>query len=147
MKKYQLPGVYRILDWHKVSGKFFRTKERGGEWETDFVHADEAEHSLALLLISEMVNMKYAVDTQSQGYLPDGHIDKAVNGLGRPSKWSDGQGHGPIESEILDRFPAGEVPPVEEVTYRTKEEMKAFLKTPGSKGWKPVYALNKKLGR
>lgn len=181
MKRYQLPGVYRALDWHRVSRKFFRTKERGGEWNTDFVHADEAEHSLALLLIPEMVTMRYAVDTEPQGYLPDGYMDKAVDGLGRGSKWSDGQGHGPIEivatpegvvgkatlanaekakrpvayflkyltlliDEILDRFPAGEVPPVEEITYRTEAEMEPFLKTPGSKGWKPVYALNKKIG-
>lgn len=181
MKKYQLPGIYRALDWHRVARKFFRTKERGGEWETDFVHADEAEHSLALLLIPEMVDMDYAVNTASKGYLPDGHMDKAVDGLGRGSKWSDGQGHGPIEivatpegvvgkaklanaekakrpvayflkyltllvDEILEAFPPGKVPPTEEVTYRKKEKMEPFLKTPGSQGWKPVYALSKKLG-
>jgi len=181
LKKYQLPGVYRALDWHRVARKFFRTKDRGGQWQTDFVHADEAEHSLALLLIPEMVDMKYAVNTQPRGYLPDGHMDKAVDGLIRPSKWSDGQGHAPIEivqtpegvvgkgtlgdpqkakrpvayflryltllcDEILEVFPPGQVPPVEEVTYRTKEEMKPYLKTPGTPGWKPAYSLVKKLG-
>lgn len=179
MKEYQLTGVYRMLDWHRVARKFFRTKERGGEWDTDFVHADEAEHSLALLLIPEMVDMKYAVDTKPKSYLPDGHLDKAVDGLGRGSKWSDGQGHMPIEiiatpegvvgkatladankakrsvayfmkyltlltDEILGVFPPGKYPPVEEVTYRTEEEMEPYLKTPGSKGWKPVYGLFKK---
>lgn len=180
MKEYQLPGVYRMLDWHKVSGKFFRTKERGGELNTDFVHADESETAIGLLLIPDMVNMKYAVDTQPKGYLPDGHLDKAVSGLGRPSNWSDGQGHMPIEivstpegivgkatlgdpenvkrpvayfseylnllvKEILEVFPSGKVPPVEEVTYRTEKEMKPYLLKPGSKGWKPVYGLFKKL--
>lgn len=96
-KRYQIPGIFRVLDWHKVVRKFFRTKEDGGAWQTDFVHADEAETSLALLLMPEMVRMKYAVNTTSHGYLPDGHIDKAVDRLGRPSKWSDGQGHMPIE--------------------------------------------------
>jgi creatinine amidohydrolase len=179
MKKYQLPGVYRMLEWHRVARKFFRTKERGGELETDFVHADESETSLALLLIPEMVNMKYAVDTKSKkGYLPDGHLDKAVDGLFRPSRWTNGQGHKPIEikatpegvvgkatlgdpekakrpvayflkyltlliDEILNVFPPGKVPPVEEVTFRTKEEMKPYLLTPGSKGWKCVYELLK----
>lgn len=180
MKKYQLPGMYRALDWHRVARKFFRTKERGGELDTDFVHADESETSLALLLIPDMVDMRYAVDTNPKGYLPDGHMDKAVDGLGRPSKWSDGQGHMPLEivatpegivgkatrgdpgkvkrpvayfleyltllvSEILEVFPPGKFPPVEEVTYRTEEEMKPYLSKPGSKGWKPVYGLNKKI--
>ena len=180
MKKEQLTGVYRALDWHRVARKFFRTKERGGELDTDFVHADEAETSLALLLIPDMVDMDYAVDTQPEGYFADGHMDKAVDGLGRPSKWSDGQGQMPLEivstpqavvgkatlgdpgkvrravayfseylnlliNEILEVFPPGKYPPVEEVTYRTEEEMKPYLLTPGSKGWKPVYGLNKKI--
>lgn len=181
MKKYQLPGIYRMFDWHRVARKSFRTKERGGELETDFVHADESEHSLALLLIPEMVDMEYAVDTQPRGYLPDGHMDKAVDGLIRPSKWSDGQGHAPIEivqtpegvvgkatlgeaqkveravayflkyltlfiDEILETFPPGQGPPVEEVTYRTKEEMEPYLRTSGIPGWKLIYGLTKKLG-
>ncbi len=180
MKRYQLPGIYRALDWHRCARKFFRTKERGGELETDFVHADESETSLALLLMPEMVEMKYAVDTQPRSYLPEGHMDKAVDGLMRPSKWSDGQGHMPIEifntpegvvgkatlgnpnkvkravafflkyltlliNEILERFPPGEVPPVEEVTFRTKEEMEPYLKKPLSEGWRPVYGLFKKI--
>ncbi len=180
MKKYQLPGVYRMLDWHKASRKFFRTKERGGELDTDFVHADESETSLAMLLIPDMVDFEQAVDTKPRSYLPDGHLDKAVDGLGRPSKWSDGQGHMPIElastpegivgkatlgeaekverpvayfleyltllcNEILEVFPPGKVPPVEEVTFRTAKEMEPYLRTPGSKGWKPVYGLVKKL--
>ncbi len=181
MKRWQLPGIYRALDWHRVARKFFRTKARGGEWETDFVHADETEHSLALLLIPGMVDMKYAVDTQPRGYLPDGHLDKAVDGLIRPSKWSDGQGQSPIEivqtpegvvgkgklgeakkakrpvafilkyltlliDEILEVFPSGQVPPVDEITLRTKDEMHFYLLTPGSPSWKPVYGLNKKIG-
>jgi len=180
MKKYQLPGIYRIIDWHRASRKFFRTKEKGGELETWFIHADEAETSLALLLIPEMVEMKYAVNTEPKHYLPNGHMDNAVDGLGRPSIWSSGQGHMPIEivatpegvvgkaklgearkvkraiafflkyltllvDEILEVFPPGKVPPVEEVTFRTEEEMKPYLLFPGSKGWKPVYSLFKRV--
>ena len=180
VKKYQLPCIYRMLDWHRAVRKFFRTKERGGEFDTDFVHADEAETSLALLLFPpEMVEMRYAVDTSPKSYLTEGHFDKAVDGLMRPSKWSDGQGHIPLEifttpegvvgkatlgdakkakrpvaailkyltlliDEILEAFPPGEVPPVEETTFRTKEEMEPYLKTPGSEGWKPVYGLTRK---
>jgi len=46
-----------------------------------------------------------------------------------------------VHDEILERFPPGTVPPVEEVTLRTQEEMAPYLKEPGSPGWKPVYAL------
>ena len=41
-KRYQLPGVFRVIDWHRAVREFFRTKERGGECDTTFVHADEA---------------------------------------------------------------------------------------------------------
>lgn len=175
-KRFQLPGIFRVIDWHRAVREFFRTKERGGEWETDFVHADESETSLGLLLFPEMVDMDAAVDTEGKSYLPDGHFDKSVDPFGRPSRWSEGEGHFPIEiaatpegvvgkaksataakakrpmtailkyltlvnDQILEAFPAGTVPPVEEVTLRTSEEMEPFLREPLSDGWKPVYAL------
>jgi creatinine amidohydrolase len=96
-KRYQLPGIFRVIDWHRAVREMFRTKERGGSWDTNFVHADESETSLALLLFPEMVNMQYAVDTEGKSYLPDGHFDKAVDPFGRPSRWSEGEGHFAIE--------------------------------------------------
>jgi len=175
-KRYQLPGVYRVIDWHRAVREFFRTRERGGRWDTDFVHADESETALGLLLFPEMVDMDAAVDTEGKSYLPDGHFDKSVDPFGRPSRWSEGQGHSAIEiaatpegvvgkpthataekakrpmaailryltllnDQILEVFPAGTVPPTEEVTLRSEEEMRAYLKEPLSEGWKPVYGL------
>lgn len=175
-KRYQLPGIFRVVDWHRAVREFFRTKEQGGPWETNFVHADEAETSLGLLLFPEMVDMAYAVDTQGKSYLPEGHFDKAVDPFGRPSRWSEGEGHFAIEiaatpegvvgkataaspqkakravaailryltllnDHILAAFPPGKVPPVEEVTLRTAQEMEPFLREPLSPGWRPVYAL------
>lgn len=96
-KRYQLPGIFRVIDWHRAVREFFRTRERGGRWETNFVHADESETSLGLLLHPEMVDMRYAVDTESQAYLPEGHFDKSVDPFSRPSRWSEGEGHFPIE--------------------------------------------------
>jgi len=96
-KRYQLPGIFRVVDWHRAVREFFRTKEQGGPWDTNFVHADEAETSLGLLLFPEMVDMAYAVDTQGKSYLPEGHFDKAVDPFGRPSRWSEGEGHFAIE--------------------------------------------------
>jgi creatinine amidohydrolase len=46
-----------------------------------------------------------------------------------------------VNDEILEVFPPGTVPPVEEVTLRTEAEMEAYLREPLSEGWKPAYAL------
>ena len=176
MKRYQLPGIFRVIDWHRAVREFFRTKERGGKWDTNFVHADESETSISLLLHPEMVDMRYAVDTEGKSYLPEGHFDKSVDPFGRPSRWSEGEGHFAIEiaatpegvvgkatqgsaekakrpvaailryltlvnDQILEAFPPGTVPPVEEVTLRTQEEMEPYLREPLSEGWRPVYSL------
>lgn len=175
-KRYQLPGIFRVIDWHRATREFFRTTEKGGKFDTNFVHADESETSLGLLLHPDMVDMKYAVDTEGITYLPDGHFDKSVDPFSRPSRWSEGEGHFAIEiaatpegvvgkathgtaekgkrpmaailryltllnDQILEVFPAGTVPPVEEVTLRTAAEMEPFLREPLSEGWKTVYAL------
>ncbi len=177
-KTWNLPGIFRVIDWHRAVREFFRTKERGGDWDDNFVHADEAETSVMLLLAPEYVQMNLAEETKVEGYLPDGHFDKAVDPFARPSKWSEGQGHFPIEmgsipegvvgrptigdakkarrtiaailsyltlvhDEIHHAFPSGKLPPIEETTMRTEEEMKPYLKEPFSKGWRPIYAINK----
>jgi creatinine amidohydrolase/Fe(II)-dependent formamide hydrolase-like protein len=175
-KRYHLPGIFRVIDWHRAVREFFRTTEKGGRWGTNFVHADESETSLGLLLHPEMVDMRYAVDTEGKNYLPDGHFDKSVDPFSRPSRWSEGEGHFAIEiaatpegvvgqatqgsaekakrpvaailkyltllnDQILEVFPAGTVPPVEEVTLRTEADMEPYLREPLSEGWKPVYGL------
>jgi creatinine amidohydrolase len=174
--RYQLPGVFRVLDWHRAVREFFRTTDKGGKLDTNFVHADESETSLSLLLHPDMVDMSYAVDTEGKGYLPDGHFDKSVDPFGRPSRWSEGEGQIAIEiaatpegvvgqathgsadkakrpmlailryltllnDQILEAFPPGVVPPVEEVTLRTDAEMEPYLREPLTPGWKPVYSL------
>ena len=175
-KRYQLPGIFRVIDWHRAVREFFYTAERGGAWGSNFVHAEEAETSLGLYLFPDMVEMSDAVNTQGISYLPEGHFDKSVDPYGRPSRWSEGEGHFAIEikstpegvvgnaadaeawkakrplaailryltlliDDTLKAFPAGAVPPVEEVTLRTQAEMEPFLREPMSEGWKPVYAL------
>ena len=95
--RYQLPGIFRVIDWHRAVREFFRTQEKGGKLETNFVHADESETSLGLLLHPDMVDMRYAVDTEGKSYLPDGHFDKSVDPFSRPSRWSEGEGQIGIE--------------------------------------------------
>jgi creatinine amidohydrolase len=105
-KTWNLPGIFRVIDWHRAVREFFRTKERGGDWDDNFVHADEAETSVMLLLEPEYVEMALAEETEVKGYLPEGHFDKAVEPFARPSKWSEGQGHFPTE---LGSIPEGVV--------------------------------------
>lgn len=96
-KRYQLPGIFRVMDWHRAVREMFYTKERGGQYGTNFVHAEEAETSLALYLFPEMVEMAEAVNTHGKPYLPDGHFDTSVDPYHRPSRWSEGEGHFAIE--------------------------------------------------
>jgi creatinine amidohydrolase len=46
-----------------------------------------------------------------------------------------------VVDQILETFPPGTVPPVEQVSLRSREEMEPYLREPGSPGWKSVYAL------
>lgn len=175
-RRYQLPGIFRVLDWHRSVREFFREKKFGGEYDSTFVHACEAETSFGLYLFPDMVNMGEAVNTEGKAYLPEGHFDKSVEPYRRPSRFSEGEGHFPIElwatpegvvglaaeataekakrplaailryltllhDDILTAFPAGAVPPVEEVTLRTESELEPFLREPQSPGWRSVYAL------
>jgi creatinine amidohydrolase/Fe(II)-dependent formamide hydrolase-like protein len=156
--------------------EFFRTSDRGGQLGTTFVHADESETSLSLLLHPEMVDMNYAVNTVGKSYLPEGHFDKSIDPYGCPSRWSEGEGHFAIEiaatpegvvgkakdgaaqkvkrpiaailkyltlwqDDVLAKFPAGTVPPVEEITLRSAKDMEPYLREPLSPGWKPVYGI------
>jgi creatinine amidohydrolase len=96
-KRFQLPGIYRVLDWHRGVREFYRTAAAGGTHETHFIHADEAETSMGLLLFPEMVDMDYTVETKGMPFLPDGHFDNSVDSLSRPHRWSEGEGHFGIE--------------------------------------------------
>lgn len=96
-KRYELPGIYRVMDWHRSVREFFMPACEGGEFDSAFIHADEHETSLGLLLFPEMVDMKYAVDTEPKNFLPAGHFGNSVESCARPSRWSEGEGHAAIE--------------------------------------------------
>lgn len=173
----ELPFCAVALDWCSSVWEFFQTKDKGGPFEDDFIHADEPETSLMLLLAPEMVDMDKAVDTKPSGYLPDGHFNKSANQLAsRPNLWWSVRNNGPIEfvgtpegvvgratrataekakrpvaaalsyltllhNDILEKFPAGTVAPIEEVTLFKKEEIEGYLKKPGEAGYKNPYRL------
>ncbi len=97
MKRFQLPGIFRVLDWHRGVREFFTPHERADSLETTFIHADESETSVAQLLFPDMIDMNVVQDAEGESFLPDGHFDTAVDPFRRPHRWSEGEGHFAIE--------------------------------------------------
>jgi creatinine amidohydrolase len=175
-KTYQVPGVFVNLNWYHAVPDHFKTKEQGGAYETPFIHADESEQSWAMALHPEYMDQSKAVDTEPEGFLAEGHVDKAGNLLNRPICWYGQVGCGPIEikatpegvvgkatladpdkarpgvesllgymvkliEDILEIFPAGELPPIDKVTERPKEQIEAAIRGP-LEGGCSIYALH-----
>ncbi len=97
MKRFQLPGIFQVMDWHRAIREFFFPVDRPDSLETNFIHADESETSVGLLLFPDMVDMSVVVDSEGESYLPDGHFDTSVDPYRRPHRWSEGEGHFAIE--------------------------------------------------
>lgn len=91
-KEYQLPGLYRVVDWHRAVRELFALKEWGGEFETLFTHACECETGCGLLCFPDMVNMDLVEDGEGAGVLPGGHLDTGIDSFRRPSRWEDDEG-------------------------------------------------------
>ena len=178
-KTYQVPGVFINLNWYHAIPEFLKTKDRGGEYETDFIHADEVETSWSLALFPELMNQEDAVDTEPRSFLgakAGRHVDKAGNLLRRPICWYGQVGLGPIEvaaykpgvvgkatladakkamkgvealldymvtlvQDVLERFPAGELPPMDQISLRSPEQLEAVCKKPFTEGWRSIYSL------
>lgn len=175
-RKYQVPGVFLNVNWYYAIPEYLNVDSDKCEFETPFIHADEQETSFSLALFPEMIDMSLAEDTQSHGFLPEGHVDKAGNIYGKAIKWYAHAGAGTIEvagnpegnvgkttladakkaepglnalldyleklvNDILEKFPAGELPPTNKVTQRfTDEELEALKKGP-LKGGKHIYTI------
>lgn len=97
MKRFQLPGVFQVVDWHRAVREFFYPINRDDSFETNFIHADECETSVGLLLFPDMIDMSVVQDAQGESFLPEGHFDTAVEPFRRPHRWSEGEGHMAIE--------------------------------------------------
>ena len=46
-----------------------------------------------------------------------------------------------LVNDIMERFPPGKLPPIEEITQRPREEIEAVLKGPLAKGGRSIYTL------
>lgn len=126
MKRYQVPAIVQVIDWHRAVREFFYVTDRDDSLETNFVHAAEAETSVARLLFPGMVDMSYAQDTQGQGFLPDGHFDLSVDPFRRPHRWSEGEGHIAIERYATPEGVVGS--PTKSDPYKAKRPILAILK-------------------
>ena len=126
LKRYQVPAIVRVIDWHRSVKDFFRTTEQGGWWDTPFIHADEAETSLGLLLFPEMVDMAQAVETETKQYMPPGHFNNSVDGYHRPQRWSEAEGHFAIEFFGTPEGVVGK--PTHAEAWKAKRPVAAFCK-------------------
>ncbi len=71
--------------------------DREDSLKTNFIHADESETAVGLLMFKDMVNMDYVRDAEGERFLPEGHFDLSVDPYRRPHRWSEGEGHIAIE--------------------------------------------------
>jgi len=91
----ELPYYAVAFDWCSAVWEFF---QKGVCFEDDFIHSDEPEASLMLLLAPEMMDMSKAADTAPRGYLPDGHFNKSANQqVHRPNLWYSVRNNVPLE--------------------------------------------------
>lgn len=102
-KRYMLPGFATVVEWHRAVREFFYPlgDERPDFVSTPFVHADESETSVALLMFKDMVDMSAVVDAEAKslGMLDDGFYDGSVDSYRRPNKWQEAEGH-----RVIERF-------------------------------------------
>ncbi len=85
MYRYQLPAIFQVLEWHRAVREFFFPVDRPDSLETHFIHADESETSVGLLLFPEgMIDMSLAQKTEPKSFLPMGHFDTSVDAHRRP---------------------------------------------------------------
>lgn len=100
-KRHMLPGFATVVEWHRAVREFFYPlgDERPDFVTTPFVHADECETSVALLMFPGMVDMSVVQDAEAKslGILDDGFYDGSVDSFRRPNRWQEAEGHRAIE--------------------------------------------------
>jgi len=125
LKRFQLPGIYQVLDWHRAVREFFIPVDREDSLETTFIHADESETAVGLLLFPDMIDMKYVKDARGPTFLPGGHFDTSVDPWRRPHRWSEGEGHTAIERKGTPEGVVGE--PSLATAHKAKRPIAAIL--------------------
>ena len=55
-KRYQLPGLFRTIEWHRGVREFSIPTNRENSLDTNFIHADDAETAVAMLMFNDMID-------------------------------------------------------------------------------------------
>lgn len=175
-KKWQVPGIVLYVHFWNCAKEQLDTVEKGGPYETPFIHADEVEQSWSLALFPELCKQKDAVTTKPSPMLPPGHINNSAERGTGPIKWYNAFGSVGMEcictpegvigdpkkadaekaregitktldylaklvDDIITTYPAGELPPIDKVTQRNREDIEAVIKGPAN-GGKHIYTLS-----
>jgi len=97
-KKFQVPGVILYLHfWNAARNpntlfSDLETKDKGGIYETPFIHADEVEQSYARALFPELCRPEESVATKPAPLLPSGNINNSAESGEGPIKWYNAYG-------------------------------------------------------
>ncbi len=126
MKRFQLPAVVQVIDWHRAVREFFMPVDREDSLETNFIHADESETAVGLLMFKDMIQMEYVRDAFGESFLPEGHFDLSVDPYRRPHRWSEGEGHIAIERFATPEGVVGA--PSKATAEKAKRPIAAILK-------------------
>lgn len=96
-----LLGFATVVEWRSAVREFFYPlgDESLDFVSTPFVHADESEMSVALLMFLDMVDMSVVVDAEAKslGMLDDGLYDGSVDLFRCPNRWQKAEGYCVIE--------------------------------------------------
>jgi 3-dehydro-scyllo-inosose hydrolase len=126
MKRFQLPAIVQVIDWHRAVREFFMPIDRESSLTTNFIHADESETSVGLLMFKDMIDMSVVRDAEGETFLPDGHFDLSVDPYRRPHRWSEGEGHFAIERHAVPEGVVGK--PSRATAEKGKRPIAAILK-------------------
>ena len=100
--------------------------DRKDSLSTNFIHADESETAVGLLLFKDMIDMSYVRDAEGEHFLPEGHFDLSVDPYRRPHRWSEGEGHFAIERFATPEGVVGK--PSQATADKAKRPIAAILK-------------------
>lgn len=126
MKRFSLPAIVQVVEWHRSVREFFMPIDRKDSLSTNFIHADESETSVGLLLFKDMIDMSYVRDAEGEHFLPEGHFDLSVDPYRRPHRWSEGEGHFAIERFATPEGVVGK--PSQATADKAKRPIAAILK-------------------
>ena len=91
-KKFQVPGIILYVHFWNCAREQLDCADRGGPYQTPFIHADEVEQSWSLALFPELCDQANAVAAKPAPMLPPGHINNSAERGNGPIKWYNAYG-------------------------------------------------------